>query len=172
MDASQVTILNLNEALSRKSLAVSDTSSTQENTNSSSESTVSFAQAIQTVEPTLHRCDYTIPERRATWYDPLEIRSLKAKRTRILKLMDEQGDLVSECTRGLESKTKEGARLRSRNMMNAVSAVLNEQENQDTQCSPDPEALANAYKMYARHCEKEALERAAADQEEASLSAL
>jgi hypothetical protein len=181
---SQITILNLNEALSLSRRSHVDPNKSNQSPNTSETSTaslsnthstlgrsVSFSESIQNTEPTLHHSHFTIPERRATWYDTLETRCLKAKRTRLIKLL-EQGEPVIECTRGLEPRTKEGKRRRALNIMNAVSTVLNEQEQQDDRYSADPEALAHAYSMFTRQSQMEAVERAAEDQKEASLSTL
>lgn len=87
----------------------------------------------------------------------------------------EQGGCVPEYTRGLEFKTKEGKKRRCLAILSAVSAVLNEQEDQQDaswECLPDPEALANVYSMHTFQSQLEARERAEQDRQEAVSSLL
>jgi hypothetical protein len=59
-------------------------------------------------------------------------------------------------------------RLRALNIMNAVSTVLNTQEEE----LQEDETVAQAYSRLTHQSQIEALERAAKDQEEASLLAI
>ena len=164
---SQVTILNLNEALSRKCDLGMDRSA---HTASTSGSTVNFSKTIEMFRPTLRLVDYSESERCAAWYDAAEFRSMKSERRKLVKQMDAGEEPCADCTRGLESKTREGIRKRQMAILNAVAAVLDEQEDQLVRCSADPDALAHIYCMYTRRSQEQALDRAKADRSEADSS--
>ncbi len=167
MNTSQVAILNLQEALTRQSKSETDRS---EHSNSTSGSAVSFSASINVVKPTLHRADYTESERRATWYSILELQSFKTERRQIICRL-QRGETV-ECSRGLECKTKHGNRQRQMLILDAISAVLDEQEDQMIRCSVDPEALAQTYRRFTRDSQTTAIERAEQDQQELLLGTL
>lgn len=160
-NTSQIAILNLNEALSRKADKWTDRS---EHSNSSSASSVTFSASVEMVKLTLHRTEYTEAERNATWYNPLELQSIQNERRRLIHSL-QIGQTV-ECSRGLESKTKQGKRERQMAIMDAISAVLDEQEEQMIRCAVDPEALARIYGIFSRESQTLAIEQAAQDQEE------
>lgn len=154
------TILNLKEALTEQLGGKRDRS---DHSNSSSGSSVSFSPCIEIVQTTLCREDYDESERAATWYNPLEIKSFRKERRRVVQRL-EAGDDV-ECPRGVESQTQEGLRQRQMAIMNAVSAVLNEQEEQMIHSFGDQEALAQVYRAITRESQKLAVERAVQDRQ-------
>jgi len=125
---------------------------------------------MEKIHPALHRADYTEEERAATWYNMLELKSIKIERRQIVRQM-ENGENV-DCSRGLESKTRQGCRMRQRAIIQAISAVLDEQEEQIIRCSSDPEALAQVYSMYTQDSQKLAVERALQDQQETPIPSL
>jgi hypothetical protein len=181
----KVTILNLKDALSRQvQISLGKHHSLHNNSSSVAESTssaVSFSRSlITTMAPTLRRDEYTPSERKAAWYDSREYRSLKVEQRKVVQLM-EQGDLDLDLenddeaefsARGLESKTKDGSRQRTLAIVNAVCAVLGEQDDQiiprpsvvgSAPGTPDPESLAQTYRMYTLQSQNQALERAMID---------
>lgn len=166
MLSKKIAILNLSEFLSRKGDIGLDQSG---HTSTTAGSSVSFNETIEFVVPTIRRVDYSDEERRATWYDSLEFRSIKTERRRLVKLMEKGEPIDDGDARGLEAKTREGNRRRQMAILNAVSAVLDEQEDQIVRCSADPDALAYIYRMYTKRSEDLAVERARDDQAEAAL---
>lgn len=163
-----ITITNLKETLNRRDDPLRKSSF---HSHSTGMSTVSFSFTADSIEPTMHKDEYTEDERKATWYDVEDFRNLKMERRRTVKLM-ELGTRPRDSVRGLEGKTKEGSRQRTMAILNAVSAVLDQQQDQEIQGSSDPEALAQIYSMYSRKSQEEALERARKDQKEALPSQL
>ena len=80
----------------------------------------------------------------------------------VLRMMD--GDLTEEeakgeehCTRGLEYRTKDGARRRMKNKFNGISAVLHEQDRQIFEEINDPLVLAAIYRQVSAQCVEEAI---------------
>ena len=69
------------------------------------------------------------------------------------------------CTRGLEFKTKAGARFRSSNKLRTRSAVLNEQDLQRDEGFEDPQYIAMASMEESRGCRDGALARAIYDEQ-------
>ena len=57
--------------------------------------------------------------------------------------------------------------MRQRTIIQAIGAVLDEQEEQSIRRSSDPKALEEAYSVYTRESQKFAIERALQDQQEA-----
>lgn len=164
---SQLAIVNLNEAFAKTLRSEKDRS---EHSSSTSGSSVSFSTSMEKIHPALHRTDYTEEERAATWYNMLELKSIKIERRQIVRQM-ENGEMV-DCSRGLESKTRQGCRMRQRAIIQAIGAVLDEQEEQIIRCSSDPEALAQVYSMYTQDSQKLAVERALQDQQETPIPSL
>jgi hypothetical protein len=68
---------------------------------------------------------------------------------------DEQGE--QHCSRGLEYRTREGARRRLRNKHEGMAAVLHEQDRQSFEEKRDPEKLAQVYMDVNCKCSFEAL---------------
>ncbi len=159
MDNSQDAILNLNEALSRK---LESHTNRSDHSSSTSGSSVSFSSSIEIFQPTLGRTDYDDFERAATWYSRLEIKSFRKERREIIQ-QSEKGDAV-ECWRGLESNSKDGCKQRQMAILNAITAVMSEQEEQSIRCMADPESVAQVYIRFTRDSQKVAYERAARDQ--------
>jgi hypothetical protein len=63
---------------------------------------------------------------------------------------------LNHCTRGLEYRTKCGGRRRQQNKMNAMAAVLDEQERQRILGIDDDVTLSNVYIRSSAHCAEEA----------------
>lgn len=158
---SQVTIVNLNDAMSS-----SDVGHESSHSCSTTGSSVSFSTSLVFVEPTLHLNDYTDEERSATWYNREEFMDMKMHRRRIVQLM-QTGQAVDECTRGLENKTRDGSTIRQMDIFSSVGAVLDEQDTQEFSGTFNPEALAYVYTMYSHSSQRRAQERAMKDQMEA-----
>jgi len=72
------------------------------------------------------------------------------------------------CSRGLEGKTRDGSRQRSRNRTNAACAVLDEQYRQIFEGESDQNSIARVYAKQTSHSRKTALDMASRDEEAAS----
>lgn len=95
-----------------------------------------------------HLNDYKKEEVEAIWLTMPDYLTIKATLRRTLAIMM-QGEQISEkdedfCTRGLETRTKTGAKARSRARLRTRSAVLNEQDMQREEGFVDLQNLALA----------------------------
>jgi len=70
------------------------------------------------------------------------------------KDLEEQNE--DYCTRGLEYRTRDGAKRRMKNKYDGMAAVLHEQDRQTFEETPDDELLARAYREANFHCISEA----------------
>jgi hypothetical protein len=105
-------------------------------------------------------------ERVALWYSKEEYALMKRSSSFTVRLMMElQRDVRSFygeedqelCSRGLESKTRGGARRRRQNIMSAIDAVLLEQERQwEMGVFNDVYSLARVYREATAQCSMEA----------------
>jgi len=68
------------------------------------------------------------------------------------------------CTRGLEFRTKAGARYRNRNKISARAAVLNEQDMQVEEGFFDPQYIAMVSEEASQQCREGAFERGLYDE--------
>jgi len=73
-------------------------------------------------------------------------------------------DEEEHCIRGLEYRTKDGARRRTKNKFNGMAAVLHEQDRQIFGEAADDEQLARVYAEVNAHCRREAAELGAQDE--------
>lgn len=74
------------------------------------------------------------------------------------------------CFRGLEYRTREGARRRQSNKITAITAVLDEQDRQIYEGIWDPEALADTYRRTSAHCTDAAFLLGLRDEQDTALS--
>ncbi len=74
------------------------------------------------------------------------------------------------CFRGLEYRTREGARRRQGNKITAITAVLDEQDRQIYEGIWDPEALAEVYRRTSAHCTDAAFLLGLRDEQDTALS--
>ena len=72
-------------------------------------------------------------------------------------LTEEESKGEDHCTRGLEYRTRDGARRRMKNKYNGLSAVLHEQDRQIFEEIQDPEQLAQVYREANFKCMQEAI---------------
>ena len=129
---------------------------------------VTFAKKV-TVKTTIARRNYTHVERNETWFTAEEMSAMKSARRATVKIMERGDPFVNDGQnyyRGLEAKTREGCRRKQFNQVDAMMAVLDEQES----CS-DPERISCVYKESTFHCQVQARERGLKD-EQAALESL
>ncbi|KAG7368392.1 hypothetical protein IV203_031135 [Nitzschia inconspicua] len=119
---------------------------------------VSFAPEVA-VYAVLHINDYSLTERRDTWYGAEEMRQVRQEWKEIVQMMedcnmselDNDSDDENEdylCVRGLEGKTSAGKRRRRQARSISMEVVLDEQvyqEIDDDSGLPDPIMIAMAY---------------------------
>lgn len=104
----------------------------------------------------LHVFDYTVEEIRATWYSPAELKEVKAAaRDDVKKMTRGENDPEdgSWCSRGLESRTKNGRMEKSQSRLRSKDAVFMEQDIQYEAGSYNPEAIADAYHRLNGYCQ-------------------
>lgn len=77
---------------------------------------------------------------------------------------DSSDDTEEHCTRGLEYRTKDGARRRMKNKFNGMAAVLHEQDRQIFEEVQEPERLAQIYQQVNHKCTQEAVALGAQDE--------
>ncbi len=85
------------------------------------------------VKETIHRHDYTADEVARTWYKKSDFVTMKHAFTAVVQLYASgryPGDDDDMTIRGLEYRHRDGAMRRKRNKLNALYAVLDEQERQ------------------------------------------
>ena len=131
--------------------------------------TVSFLPSVR-IRQTIRINDYTDDEIASAWYDETELDTVISDIKTTLLLIEEEGVAAANsdperCTRGLESYTPEGQRLKERSRMKAKDAVLDEQEFQDETGIFDPELLADLYYERTRWSEARARVMGRSDEE-------
>ena len=139
----------------------------------SSPRSVSFGALVASYE-VIGRDDITDEEKKASWFDRDEIMQMKENVRSEAKLVD-KGVLVESkgfSVRGLESKTRTGARSRRNNRMNARAAVFFEIECQEQDYYYDEEGVAEAYLVYSGPCQSAAEEIGMRDEMEARDDAI
>jgi hypothetical protein len=132
---------------------------------------VSFS-SDDTSHSVMCRKEYTIEERKATWYDRCSLRQMKDSAKYEARLA-ESGVLV-ECGdvsfRGLEAKMSEGLRRKRQSRMNAYAAVFFEIDSQQDVGMSDEFAVAVAYRTQSEPCLAAAHMIAVRDAEEAKIA--
>lgn len=99
--------------------------------------------------------DYSSEELQATWYTQDEYMKLQKSCCKEILKMDRGESLKDRkyCSRGLESHTRTGRALKSRNKVGSVQVVLEEQESQIHEGRPrDDAAIALAYQRISSSC--------------------
>jgi hypothetical protein len=107
------------------------------------------------VYQTMHINQYTKEETRNTWYDDEETTALISECMLIITCVNGQKPLVSstQCAfRGLEYRTSEGHRSRTRNKYLALDAILDEQDWQDVNDKNDVDEYREIYRTYSEPC--------------------
>ena len=143
------------------SKAAATTAATTSNTATKRRKAVSFAPMIQCKE-THHISDMSVEDVVATWWTPNDyhvIRKMVALTVKLISCGSKFGDDDTDfCERGLEIRTKDGARTRHTNKRKAISVVLEAQEFQIREGFTDPEYIAELYSEYTRNSNKESHE--------------
>ena len=146
-----------------KDLSGSSTSHTSTSTRSGSSETV--VKKSVTFAPTAKvRQFFKLSKDQATeyWYKPEDLQEMKRSFQRTIECMTNatirEGENLGEehCTRGLEYRTRAGAKQRMKNKFNGMAAVLHEQDRQNYEGRQDYQALAKAYQSANFHCIAEA----------------
>ena len=110
---------------------------------STSSKSVTFAKTAS-MRLALHVNNYTDDEYDACWFTPEDYQQFKKEIIRTARIMDNSNDRrlpKALCTRGVESKTKEGMKLRYKNVQTAKLAVLGEQMRQRIQSENNDNAV-------------------------------
>lgn len=114
-----------------------------------------------------HINDMTDDEVLWSWYEKHEYDQLKQDMIPIVKRMM-KGDKIEETDdmtiRGLEYRTRKGAIKRQHNKVEAITAVLDEQDRQMDKNTNDPELLRQAYLEISIPCHRDAHDLALADE--------
>jgi hypothetical protein len=115
-----------------------------------------------------HATEMTKEEMKVIWYDEDDYERMKDewnetinKHARGEPIVEEEG----HCMRGLEARTKFGARRRKSNRAAALSAIWEIQVSQWKQKMDDQAAIAAAYRPHALHCKYPALQIAHQDEQ-------
>ena len=107
------------------------------------------------VKQTIHRNDFTEEEKRRVWYKKADFSKMKQSFTHTVQLVGAgryPGDNDEMTSRGLEYRHREGAMRRKTNKLNALYAVLDEQERQWREGYDSDEELRNAYLYHSVQC--------------------
>ena len=125
---------------------------------------VSFATGkdlVSSTNYTLNLEEFTELELLEYWYSAEQFQHMRKDRKRLVRAFEKNGGSDEDDFRGLECKTKAGMAKRQFNIMDAMNAVLDEQERQDgLGCGsrhkdmPDPaEEIASLYRRYSFTCQ-------------------
>ena len=126
--------------------------------------------ASMTVEyDVMNRYEYTIEERKNSWFDPTEMKTIRDAAKSEAKLVEK--GLLQETAdfsvRGLEQKTRRGVLRKRKRRTNAYLAVFFEIDAQNEEGFSDDELVADAYYLYTEPCAIEAEKIAQQDAAEA-----
>jgi hypothetical protein len=117
---------------------------------------VSFASQVS-IKEMQHRRDILAEEVSATWYNSTDFDEIKKSIIVTLRCIVAKRPLGDEqCSRGLESRTPEGTKLRKVNRINALTAVWHAQVEQWETDTINEEAIASVYQMQSAICKKAA----------------
>lgn len=112
---------------------------------------VTFSKRVRVKKVRSHS-HYTQQEKIDTWLAPKEYADIKIGCIRTLQLMSRDPGFV-DCeeysSRGLEVRTRSASQIRKQNKASALAAVLDEQENQQSEGVRHPERLGEAYRKIA-----------------------
>jgi hypothetical protein len=98
--------------------------------------------------------DYSEEELEETWFTRTEFDEIKTSyKDLIFRMRNKEflKDTDDCCTRGLEGRSKAGARHRREIILNSLVAVLTEQQRQREERRSDPEAIASVYRQHSYH---------------------
>jgi hypothetical protein len=136
----------------------------------SSESTVQkrfhFSLTSNEIHHVPHIVDFSDREVCATWYAKADYEKITMSMIPLIRKMM-KGETVDETNsqtiRGLEYRTRQGAIRRQRNKVEAITAVLGEQDRQSFHGKFDDELLSQVYSLVNAHCQEEAYQLARRD---------
>eukprot|EP00339_Tiarina_fusa_P015818 CAMPEP_0117036756 /NCGR_PEP_ID=MMETSP0472-20121206/26005_1 /TAXON_ID=693140 ORGANISM="Tiarina fusus, Strain LIS" /NCGR_SAMPLE_ID=MMETSP0472 /ASSEMBLY_ACC=CAM_ASM_000603 /LENGTH=210 /DNA_ID=CAMNT_0004746581 /DNA_START=139 /DNA_END=771 /DNA_ORIENTATION=- len=132
---------------------------------------ISFSECVE-INFVLHRNDFSSEERSQSWYGKDEIKAIKnGVRASVAKLTNfpNMPDDDDYCSRGIENRTREGARRKLQNKVDARAAVFFEQEMQQVEGSFDEEQIADCYYEYSEPCHAAAHMVALRDEQAAKI---
>jgi hypothetical protein len=114
-----------------------------------------------------HIDDMTTEEVKAIWYEKAEYEKIKMGMIPVIRRMMKKENIPEtdrETIRGLEFRTRQGAIRRQHNKLEAITAVLDEQDRQlDSSGHVDDELLSKVYREFSAHCQEEAHKLALGD---------
>lgn len=121
------------------------------------------------VRPCLHVNDYTDEEYTNAWYSPEESYKMRMEIVATIQIFKSRRPMPRDLVtfRGLEQRTNAGAIQRKENKLNALTAVLDEQDFQIQGGFVDDDAIRDIYSHMATKCSFEAIKRAEEDEDEA-----
>ena len=129
---------------------------------------VSFSTHID-VQEVPHWKDLPEEEVVATWYTNEEFLVIKNTLIATIRLMMSKKPIPDDmCTRGLEFRHPEGARMRKKNKIDALTAVWNEQVAQWKEDKTDVEAISLVYQRQSYRCQSIARRFGLSDEQEAT----
>jgi hypothetical protein len=124
---------------------------------------VAFDKVVK-VRKTLNISNYTQDEIRDTWYSHEDMLRICTENRATVALLNKNGGQLSEndqtttTIRGMECRTKQGARRRMKNKILSRIMVLREQERQrNNDVGDDPECIYLVYYSIASKCQTEAV---------------
>lgn len=118
--------------------------------------------------PSLCRDEYSDREFAESWYNLSEMKTIKEDCKRTAAMMRGASSVGPHvCARGLEGRTFSGHQQKKQNKACAYMAVEDEIERQRKLGISDPQALADEYMIYTRHCAAAARELGNVDHLEA-----
>jgi hypothetical protein len=124
------------------------------------------------VRQTIHVHDYSDEELSQSWYKSADFRKMKqeyAHTVHLLSMDQYPGDTDEQTSRGLEYRHKEGASLRRSNKLNALYAVLDEQERQWRERYDSDDELRVVYTRLSTKCTDAARMLGRKDEEQCRL---
>ena len=99
-------------------------------------------------------------EVKAIWYEKADYEKIKMAMIPLIRKMMKKEHVIEsdkETIRGLEYRTRQGAIRRQHNKLEAITAVLDEQDRQfDTIGRVDEDLLSSVYRQFSSHCQEEA----------------
>lgn len=126
---------------------------------------VSFSSNVA-VKEMQHRRDIPAEEVSATWYNNTDFAEIKKSIIVTLRCIVAKRPLGDgQCSRGLESRTPEGAKLRKVNRINALTAVWHAQVDQWESNTINEKAIASVYQVQSAICKKAAHRAAMYDEQ-------
>lgn len=128
---------------------------------------VHFKESVS-VRPITHVNNMSDDDIRNGWFTKGEFVQMKRSMAVTVKMLSAgiyQGDDDEHCARGLEYRTRVGNNKRKENKVNALDAVLDEQDRQHACGVLDDEGLRQVFLNTNLHCRLAALEKGVQDQE-------